>query len=55
MFKGSKPSSISLLLIDVTNHFEFPDGDRIAKQALKIAPSIARLKSPARAAGIPTI
>jgi nicotinamidase-related amidase len=52
---GSKSSSTALLLIDVINHFEFPDGDRIAKQAFRIAPKIARLKSRARAAGIPTI
>lgn len=55
MRKQSKSSSITLLLIDVINHFEFPDGDRILWQALKIAPSIARLKLRARAAGIPTI
>ena len=55
MRKQSTSSSITLLLIDVINHFEFPDGDRILRQALKIAPSIARLKLRARAAGIPTI
>jgi nicotinamidase-related amidase len=55
MRKQSKSSSITLLLIDVINHFEFPDGDRILRQALRIAPNIARLKSRARAAGIPTI
>jgi nicotinamidase-related amidase len=55
MPRRSKPCSTALLLIDVINHFEFPDGDQIARQALKIAPKIARLKSRARAAGIPTI
>jgi nicotinamidase-related amidase len=55
MLHGPKPPSIALLLIDVINHFEFPDGDRIAKQALRIAPKVARLKSRARSAGIPTI
>jgi nicotinamidase-related amidase len=55
MRKQSISSSITLLLIDVINDFEFPDGDRILWQALKIAPSIARLKLRARAAGIPTI
>jgi nicotinamidase-related amidase len=55
MRKQSKSSSITLLLIDVINHFEFSDGDRILRQALRIAPNIARLKSRARAAGIPTI
>jgi nicotinamidase-related amidase len=44
-----------LLLIDVINHFEFPDGDRTLRQALPIAPRIARLKQRAKAAGIATI
>jgi nicotinamidase-related amidase len=44
-----------LLLIDVINHFDFPDGDRILRHALKIAPAIAKLKSRARGAGVPTI
>ena len=48
-------SSTALLLIDVINHFEFPDGDRILQQALKIAPRIVRLKSRARSIGIPAI
>lgn len=52
MLKRLKPA---LLLIDVINHFDFPDGDRILEQAFKIAPGIARFKSRARAAGIPTI
>jgi nicotinamidase-related amidase len=55
MRKQSKSSSTALLLIDIINHFEFPDGDRILRQALKIASSIAHLKSRARVAGIPTI
>jgi nicotinamidase-related amidase len=46
---------IALLLIDVVNHFEFPDGDRILRQALLIGQNIARLKARARTAGIPTI
>jgi nicotinamidase-related amidase len=44
-----------LLLIDVVNHFEFPDGKKILRNALKIAPSLARLKARARRAGIPVI
>ena len=48
-------SKAALLLIDVINHFEFPDGDRILRQAMPIAPRIARLKTRAREAGIPTI
>jgi nicotinamidase-related amidase len=48
-------SSAALLLIDVINHFEFPDGDRILRQAMPVAPHIARLKARARDAGIPAI
>ncbi len=44
-----------LLLIDVINHFEYPDGDRILRQALPLAPRLARLKKRARIAGISTI
>src|ERR1043165_9986521 len=48
-------SSVALVLIDVINHFEFPDGDKILKQALPIAPRLARLKRRCRSAGIPAI
>ncbi len=48
-------SSQALLLIDVVNHFEFPDGDKILKNALPLAPRIARLKQRARQAGVPSI
>jgi nicotinamidase-related amidase len=49
------PSQAALLLIDVINHFEFPDGERTLRQAMPIAPRIARLKARAREAGIPAI
>ncbi|HEY4084769.1 MAG TPA: isochorismatase family cysteine hydrolase [Bryobacteraceae bacterium] len=49
------PSKAALLLIDVINHFEFPDGERTLRQAMAIAPRIARLKARASAAGIPTV
>jgi nicotinamidase-related amidase len=49
------PSKAALLLVDVINHFEFPDGERILRQAMPIAPRIARLKARAQEAGIPTI
>ena len=52
---NSHRSPLVLLLIDVINHFEFPDGDRTLRQALPIAPRIARLKQRAKAAGIATI
>lgn len=48
-------SAAALILVDVINHFEFPDGDRVLREALSIAPRIARLKKRAREAGIPTI
>lgn len=47
--------SAALLLIDVINHFEFPDGDKTLRFAEAMAPNLARLKSRAREAGIPTI
>ena len=48
-------SRVALLLVDVINHFEFPDGKEILHRALPIAPPLARLKQRARAAGVPTI
>lgn len=51
----SPKSPAALILIDVINHFEFPDGDRILRQALPIAPRLARLKRRAQAVGMPVI
>jgi nicotinamidase-related amidase len=51
----SHKSSVALLLIDVINHFEFPDGRRLLRQALPVARRVARLKERARHAGIPAI
>ena len=48
-------SRIALLLVDVINHFEFPDGDDVLRRALTVAPPLARLKKRAREAAIPTI
>jgi nicotinamidase-related amidase len=48
-------SSVVLVLVDVINHFEFPDGDKILKQALPMAGRLARLKQRCRGAGIPAI
>jgi nicotinamidase-related amidase len=48
-------SRVALLLVDVINHFEFPDGKVILRRALAIAPPLARLKKRARAADVPTI
>ncbi len=44
-----------LVLVDVINHFEFLDGEKILRQALPIAPRLARLKKRAQAAGMATI
>jgi nicotinamidase-related amidase len=48
-------SSVVLILIDVINHFDFPQGDRTLQHAQKIAPRLVRLKQRCRAAGIPAI
>ena len=48
-------SRVALLLIDVINHFEFPEGEDILRRALAIAPPLVRLKERAREAGVPTI
>jgi nicotinamidase-related amidase len=48
-------SGLALVLIDVINHFEFPDGKTILRRAFTIAPALARLKKRAREAGVPTI
>src|SRR5438105_4508592 len=53
--KTRHKSSVALVLIDVINHFEFPDGDRVLANALPIALKLARLKARARRAGIPAI
>ena len=48
-------SPVALLLVDVINHFEFPDGDRLLRNALRVAPQLARLTTRARRAKIPVI
>jgi nicotinamidase-related amidase len=55
---GKKPQPRSravLLLIDVINHFEFPDGGQILRSALPISPKLATLKKRAKDSGIPVI
>jgi nicotinamidase-related amidase len=49
------PVAAALILVDVINHFEFPEGKQLLKQALPIAAPLARLKQRARRAGVPTI
>jgi nicotinamidase-related amidase len=45
----------ALLLIDVVNHFEFPDGEDLLHNALPLAPRLRGLKRIARAANVPVI
>ena len=54
---GSAPdkSTAALLLIDVINDFDFPDGEELLRLALPAGKNIAALKRRARDAGIPAI
>ena len=54
---GSAPdkSKASLLLIDVINDFNFPEGDQLLQLALPVGKNIAALKKRAKAAGIPCV
>jgi hypothetical protein len=44
-----------LLLMDVVNHFEFPDGKALLRNALPVAPRLLRLKRLARSSDVPVI
>jgi nicotinamidase-related amidase len=48
-------STVALLLIDVVNHFEFPDGRQLLRHALPIVAALEHLKERAQRAGIPAI
>lgn len=54
---GSAPdkSNAALLLIDVINDFDFPQGEQLLRLAIPVGQNIARLKQRAKAAGIPAI
>jgi nicotinamidase-related amidase len=54
---GSAPdkSETALLLIDVINDFDFPEGEQLLRLALPVARNIAELKKRTRDAGIPSI
>jgi nicotinamidase-related amidase len=54
---GSAPdkSKAALLLIDVINDFDFPEGEQLLELALPVGRNIAELKKRAREAGIPSI
>jgi nicotinamidase-related amidase len=54
---GSAPdkSETALLLIDVINDFDFPEGEQLLQLAMPVGKNIAALKQRAKAAGIPVI
>jgi nicotinamidase-related amidase len=54
---GSAPdkSETALLLIDVINDFDFPEGEQLLRLAIPAGKNIAALKQRTKAAGIPSI
>jgi len=48
-------SETALLIVDAINPFDFPGGQKLAREALKVARAIARLAERARRARIPVI
>ncbi len=54
---GSAPdkAAVALLLIDVINDLEFPDGNKLLRQALPMARNIARLRRRAYETKVPVI
>jgi nicotinamidase-related amidase len=54
---GSAPdkAETALLLIDVINDFDFPEGEELLRLALPVGRNIAELKKRTKAAGIPSI
>ena len=54
---GSAPdkSKAALLLIDVINDFDFPEGEELLRLAMPAGKNIAALKQRAKAAGIPAV
>ena len=54
---GNAPdkSDVAILLIDVINDLEFPEGDQLLRYAVPMADRIARLKERAGRAGVPVI
>lgn len=54
---GNAPdkSDVALLLIDVINDLDFPDGHRLLRYALPMAERLVDLKRRARGAGVPVI
>ncbi|HXC72306.1 MAG TPA: isochorismatase family cysteine hydrolase [Pyrinomonadaceae bacterium] len=54
---GSAPdkSDTALLLIDVVNDFDFPEGEQLLKLAMPVGKNIADLKKRTKAEGIPAV
>jgi nicotinamidase-related amidase len=54
---GSAPDKcrVALLLIDVINAFDFPEGEQLLRHALPMAKQIATLKADAKRLGIPVV
>jgi nicotinamidase-related amidase len=54
---GNAPdkAAAALLLIDVINDLEFPEGDQLLRHALPMAKAIAALKQRAKQAGLPVV
>jgi nicotinamidase-related amidase len=54
---GSAPdkSNTALLLIDVINDFDFPEGEELLRLAMPVGKNIAALKKRAKAAGVPSV
>lgn len=54
---GSAPDKcdVALLLIDVINDLEFPEGEQLLRHGLPMARQIAQLKARAKKSGIPAI
>ena len=48
-------TSYAVLVVDVINHFEFPDGQKILRSALQVAPNLRRLLARARREEVPVI
>src|SRR3954447_22742805 len=54
---GNAPdkADVAIVLIDVINDLEFPEGDQLLRYAVPMAERIARLKEQAGRAGVPVI
>ena len=53
--RRTRKCPVAVGLIDIVSHFEFPEGERLLRQARHIAQPIAALKRRAREAGVPVI